>query len=244
MRHEFTNFTRGSQLLGHFGFMFAAGLKGPLLVTAAIFAGLIWWRASSTLSDHEAYLRWMRVYAWIYGWFEFDPDKAVNLDLASGGHIQLSLSALPTHPLLLRAWGRLMAATGEASALAACISIPAIAAFAWVAAWFGRRSKESRHERGATLAELPQLATEIAAHNRVKRADEYRHVLGWSWRLPDLHAPRGQDSYCMRIRLVGGLRHEFDGFPGHTQQDFEAAIAAVGIGMRCADHGQRELTGH
>ena len=28
MRHKFVNFTRGSQLIGHFGFMFAAGLKG------------------------------------------------------------------------------------------------------------------------------------------------------------------------------------------------------------------------
>lgn len=33
MKRNLLNFTRGSQLLGHFGFMFAAGLKGPLLVT-------------------------------------------------------------------------------------------------------------------------------------------------------------------------------------------------------------------
>jgi hypothetical protein len=48
MRHKFTNFTRGSQLLGHFGFMFAAGLKGPLMVTAATFTGLCWWRVRPT----------------------------------------------------------------------------------------------------------------------------------------------------------------------------------------------------
>lgn len=80
MRHKFTNFTRGSQLLGHFGFMFAAGLKGPLLVTAATFTGLCWWRVSAALSDHESYLCWMRLYAGIYTWFEFDPAKAVNLE--------------------------------------------------------------------------------------------------------------------------------------------------------------------
>ncbi|NNM78042.1 type IV secretion system DNA-binding domain-containing protein [Sphingomonas sp. ID1715] len=227
MRHEFTNFTRGSQLLGHFGFMFAAGLKGPLLVTAAVFAGLIWWRASSTLSDHEAYLCWMRVYAWIYGWFEFNPDKAVNLNLASGGHIQLTLSALPTHPLLLRAWGRLMAATGEASALAACISIPAIAAFAWVAAWFGRRSKESRHERGATLAELPQLATEIAAHNRVKRADEYRRVLGWSWRLTS--ALERQQAGLYEPYALAGVS-----FPWRLEQSHAMLIGTTGTGKTVA----------
>lgn len=31
MKHNLVNFTRGSQLLGHFGFMFAAGLKGPAI---------------------------------------------------------------------------------------------------------------------------------------------------------------------------------------------------------------------
>ena len=30
MKRNLVNFTRGSQLLGHFSFMFAAGLKGPL----------------------------------------------------------------------------------------------------------------------------------------------------------------------------------------------------------------------
>ena len=29
MKRNLVNFTRGSQLLGHFSFMFAAGLKGP-----------------------------------------------------------------------------------------------------------------------------------------------------------------------------------------------------------------------
>ena len=41
MRHKLVNFTRGSQLIGHFGFMFAAGLKGPALMATAVFAGLI-----------------------------------------------------------------------------------------------------------------------------------------------------------------------------------------------------------
>lgn len=46
MKHNLVNFTRGSQLLGHFGFMFAAGLKGPLLVTLAVFLGLSWWQVA------------------------------------------------------------------------------------------------------------------------------------------------------------------------------------------------------
>ena len=42
MKRNLLNFTRGSQLLGHFGFMFAAGLKGPLLVTFLVTAVLYW----------------------------------------------------------------------------------------------------------------------------------------------------------------------------------------------------------
>ena len=41
MRHKLVNFTRGSQLIGHFSFMFAAGLKGPLLLALATFGSLI-----------------------------------------------------------------------------------------------------------------------------------------------------------------------------------------------------------
>ena len=36
MKRNLVNFTRGSQLLGHFSFMFAAGLKGPLIVACAV----------------------------------------------------------------------------------------------------------------------------------------------------------------------------------------------------------------
>ena len=48
MKRNLVNFTRGSQLLGHFSFMFAAGLKGPLIV-AAIGGGL----AGCGLPDSE-----------------------------------------------------------------------------------------------------------------------------------------------------------------------------------------------
>ena len=37
MKRNFADFTRGSQLLGHFSFMFAAGLKGPVFLTAIAF---------------------------------------------------------------------------------------------------------------------------------------------------------------------------------------------------------------
>ncbi|MEN9392360.1 MAG: hypothetical protein RLZZ104_703, partial [Pseudomonadota bacterium] len=53
MKRNLLNFTRGSQLLGHFGFMFAAGLKGPLIVAAIVIGGMCWWTLSGGLSTHE-----------------------------------------------------------------------------------------------------------------------------------------------------------------------------------------------
>jgi hypothetical protein len=85
MKHNLVNFTRGSQLLGHFGFMFAAGLKGPLIVTVLVILGLGWWEMTSSLSDHQIYLIWMHLYASAYGFMEFDPDKLANLKLGDGG---------------------------------------------------------------------------------------------------------------------------------------------------------------
>ncbi|WP_153802614.1 hypothetical protein [Sphingopyxis alaskensis] len=56
MKRNLVNFTRGSQLLGHFSFMFAAGLKGPLIIAALVISWTSWWTISAGLTDHEVYL--------------------------------------------------------------------------------------------------------------------------------------------------------------------------------------------
>ena len=84
MKHNLVNFTRGSQLLGHFGFMFVAGLKDPLIITVLVILGLIYWEVTSGLSDHQTYLVWMYIYSSFYAFMEFGPDKLVNLTLADG----------------------------------------------------------------------------------------------------------------------------------------------------------------
>lgn len=227
MRHKFVNFTRGSQLIGHFGFMFAAGLKGPLIVAALTLAGLIWWRASASLSGHEAYLCGMRIYAAIYGWFEFDPAKLANLETASGGQVAVPLSGLAAHPLIAPAWAKLMAAVKSGATLAAIVTVPATIAFAWVAAWFGRRSKESRHERGATLAELPALITEIEVHNRGERASEYGALLGRGWRLASPAERRAAGLY-EPYSLTGVP------FPWRLEQSHAMLIGTTGTGKTVA----------
>jgi type IV conjugative transfer system coupling protein TraD len=227
MRHKFTNFTRGSQLLGHFGFMFAAGLKGPLIVTAATFTGLCGWRVWTALSDHESYLCWMRLYAGIYNWFEFDPAKAVNLETLSGAHVLLPIANVGTHPNVVAAWDRMTDAAGDGAVLAGVITVPAIAAFAWLAAWFGRRSKESRHERGATLADLPSLVTEIDAHNARERASEYRRLVGPGWRYASAAELRQAGLY-EPYKLAGVP------YPWRLEQSHAMLIGTTGTGKTVA----------
>ena len=227
MAHKLTNFTRGSQLIGHFGFMFAAGVKTPLLLTAATFSGFIWWRLSVLLDDHETYLCWMRVYAWVFDWFGFDPAKKINLQLASGAHILTPIATLPNHPLILAAWDRLIAGIEQGGTIAALITVPCIAGFGWIATRFGRRAKESLHERGAVLATKSQLVAEIRARNAVERAREYGQVLGRGWRFT-----------TQKERRAAGLFEPYKiagvPFPWRLEQSHAMLIGTTGAGKTVA----------
>jgi len=183
MKRNLVNFTRGSQLLGHFSFMFAAGLKGPLIVAALVISGASWWTLSAGLSDHEVYLVWMRIYAAIYGFMEFDPTKRIALETPFGGTIQFPIAQLESYPPIARAWGKLTGLLSSALWRSALLLVPAFALFYWFAERFGGRSKERKHERGAMLVTLPELVDELTAHNRRERSRELDDALGWKWRL-------------------------------------------------------------
>ena len=183
MKRNLVNFTRGSQLLGHFSFMFAAGLKGPLIVAAIVIVWTSWWTLSGQLSEHEMYLVGMRIYAAIYGFMEFDPEKRIALETAFGGTIQLPIVMLDSFPPVVRAWDHMLALLGDALVRSALLLVPAFALFYWFAARFGSRSKERKHERGALLVTLPELVDELRVHNRRERTRELSEALGWKWRL-------------------------------------------------------------
>lgn len=222
MRNKLVNFTRGSQLIGPFGFMFAAGLKAPLLFAMAIFGGFIWWRVSAALSDAESYLCWMRLYVAGYTWFEFDPARPVNL-ARDGAPLLVPIARAASHPIMAAAWSKCLVAVRDGAVTASLITVPATIAFAWAAAWFGRRSKESKHERGATLADLPTLITEIDTHNRGERAIEYRRALGPGWRLSSPAERRAAQLYAP-YRLAGVP------FPWRLEQSHAMLIGTTGTG--------------
>jgi type IV conjugative transfer system coupling protein TraD len=183
MKRNLLNFTRGSQLLGHFGFMFAAGLKGPIMVAVATIAGMTYWMLSDGLSDHERYLVWMRIYAAIYGFMELDPQKLIALETGLGGTMQLPASELASFPTVARAWDQMSELLGAALTRSALFLVPALIAFYWFAARFGSRSKERKHERGAMLVSLHELVEEVRAHNSKERARELTAAMGSKWRL-------------------------------------------------------------
>ena len=183
MKHSLVNFTRGSQLLGHFGFMFAAGLKGPLIITLLVIFGLIYWEVTSSLTDHQTYLVWMHIYSSFYAFMEFDPDKLVNLTLANGSMVAFPISVVTEYPPMKEAITAFEGAVEAALVTSAWGLFPAFIAFWWVAEHFGWRSKQRKHVRGASLASLAELEGEIDDHNRHERAREYGSNLGWRWRL-------------------------------------------------------------
>jgi type IV conjugative transfer system coupling protein TraD len=183
MKRNLVNFTRGSQLLGHFGFMFAAGLKGPLIIAVIALSWMSWWTLSSDLSDHEIYLVWMRAYAAIYGFMEFDPAKQIVVETAFRSPVKLPISAIDTYPPVVAAWDHMCSLMRTAMLRAAMVLLPAFAAFYWFAARFGSRSKERKHERGAMLVTLPELVEELRSHNDRERTQELSAAMGWKWRL-------------------------------------------------------------
>lgn len=226
MRHKLVNFTRGSQLIGHFSFMFAAGLKAPALLAITLFGGLVWWRINTRLDDHESYLAWMRLYVAGYRWFGFDATRTINL-ATDGSSLLVPIARAAEHPLMAAAWSKCVVAIRSGATLAAVIAVPATMAFGWAAAWYGRRSKESRHERGATLTGLRTLHAEIEAHNRSERSAEYARTLGRGWRLTS-PAERRQAKLYQPYSLAGVP------FPWRLEQSHAMLIGTTGTGKTVA----------
>ncbi|WP_420607439.1 type IV secretion system DNA-binding domain-containing protein [Novosphingopyxis sp.] len=227
MKRNLVNFTRGSQLLGHFGFMFAAGLKGPVIIAAAVTAGLCWWGVRSALGDHQLYLVWMHIYARLYAFMEFDPSKLINLDMASGGHVQLPISAITGFPPMAQAVAAFWRALRHALLLSALTLTPSFILFYWFAERFGGRSKERKHERGAMLVSLAELEEEIARHNRAEQARELGSELGWKWRLAGSRA-LAQAGYYTPAHL------SHVPYPWRLEQSHAMLIGTTGTGKTVA----------
>ena len=168
MSTHLSDFTRGSQLLGHFAFMFAAGIKWPVLGTLFSVLAVVAWTLFGTLSDHEidparaaSLCAWLSL-AGVRSGEGTERQAAERRDVADDDGAAVVLCA-----------GR--ARLGQGARRASCratvagvLIVPLLALFFWFATMFGDHSKQSRHQRGALLAPLPDLRRQIAAHNRAR----------------------------------------------------------------------------
>jgi type IV conjugative transfer system coupling protein TraD len=227
MKHNLVNFTRGSQLLGHFGFMFAAGLKGPLIITLLVILGLIYWEVTSNLTDHQTYLVWMHIYSSFYAFMEFDPDELVNLALADGSMVAFPIDVVADYPPMKEAIAAFEGAVKSALITSAWGLVPAFIVFWWVAEHFGWRSKQRKHVRGASLASLAELEDEIDDHNRSERAREYGSSLGWKWRLAGSKALSSAGLYSP-AHLAGVS------WPWRREQSHTMLVGTTGTGKTVA----------
>lgn len=168
------NFTRGSQLFHHEILMTWAGIRMPLYVWVGTAVLLLCILVSLTFKNHEVQLVLMKLYAEAWGWVQLNPNKPVNLTLPSGQMVQGTMSMVPYHPAVERAWGKAVQVSISAGLGAAFICVPLTV---WFVDFSKRRGTDiltERHERGAVLVTHSELAQAITSHNWKAHVSECR----------------------------------------------------------------------
>ena len=250
MKRDLGNFTRGSQLIEHFGFMFAAGLKGPLIISLIVMCWITWWTVSEGMSDHEVYLAWMHVYGVGYRFMEFDPAHDVTVRTAWGRNVTFPISLLDIYPPVVHAWHHLLKLVGIALAWSTVILVPVFVVWVWFASRFGGKAKERQHERGAKLTSLRDLETRIRRHNKAEQRKEWSAKLGNEWRF--CSAAQLARAFPYRPSSIAGVT-----YPWRLEQSHAMLIGTTGMGKTVAlsdmieearERGHRavifDLTGH
>ena len=183
MKHIVSDFTRGSQIYIHGLLMYFVGLKYPAIFAVFVFIWLAWSEVTGSLSEHQLYLIWMKLYASVWAFMEFDSAKHVTIQSGLGGTFELAIARVAGFPPVVEAWAGLTAALRRAAWLALLVSAPISGGYYWYAVRFGKRSKATRHQRGARLVDTPELVAQIEQNNQAERARELTKSMGWRWRL-------------------------------------------------------------
>lgn len=181
MKQNLRNFTSGSQLLENFGLMFAAGLRLPFWITVAVLGLAVWHEIDTGLTQHEAYLCWLRLEALGYRYMEFDASRPVMVRTLDGGAHLLAWGDLPDYPPMTLAWSDFLAAVKSGLFLGSLVVVPLFILYYWYCQRFGVNAKLRKHLGGATLASARELHDLVAAHNAEKRAQLFRKLWGTTW---------------------------------------------------------------
>jgi len=227
MKSNLKNFTSGSQLLENFGLMFAAGLKLPFWVTVGIFGLAVYLEVDANLSHHASYLCWLRAEALGYRWFEFAPDKAVNVQLTDGSSRTLTWGELPGYPPMTYAWMDMMRAVRTGSFYASLLIVPLFIFYYWYCQRFGRAAKSRTHLRGARLASADELVRVVEANNATKRVEDMTRLFGagWRWRSRLITTAELDAAGVYRPYKIAGVT-----FPWRMEQSHAMLIGTTGTG--------------
>lgn len=181
MTSDLWHFTRGSELMRHRIALFGKSVSGLLIVFALALAGGVYWEASATLTQHDLTLVLLRLRAEAWMWLELDPAKETVLPDPGGYAIRLAVSQVSGHPLVVVAWGRMLAAITTGMTLGGLIGAPLVTGLWWWFRHFGQSTPAEHHDRGATLVSGRELEDQLTRFNARKRAESYRQIIGWLW---------------------------------------------------------------
>tara|TARA_R110001606_G_scaffold233942_1_gene381515 strand:+ start:8685 stop:11066 length:2382 start_codon:yes stop_codon:yes gene_type:complete len=221
------HFTRGSQLLVHQFLMMFSGIKIPITIWFITFALIAVVMVNIIMASHENNMVIMRMFSSLWSWFGFNPEKLVNLTVASGDRQQMLMLDLPRHSEVIVAWERFTHAITGSFFMSFFFGVP-------LAIWFVTESRsrgsgilEERHERGAMLVDLPVLASEVSRHNGRSMTDEL------SKRDPPMSIKQVRAmSKVQRIEQKIHLPYVIAGcaFPWRTEQSHVMMIGTTGTG--------------
>lgn len=163
-----SDFTRGSQLIGHQFYMFMAGVRVPFLIWLALFVATYWIMLSSVMGEHEIQLCAYKLYADLWDWIGFDPLKIMNLKMPDDSMRRVPMGAIPYLVEVRWAWAKATHALIGSFSASLLFALPIIWWFIRMANKRGSEILRERHERGAMLVPKDVLLADIAAHNRIE----------------------------------------------------------------------------
>ncbi|CAO1655090.1 Conjugal transfer protein TraD (plasmid) [Parasphingorhabdus sp. NYA22] len=202
MLRNASEFTRGSQLIGHQFFMFMAGARVPLLIWLACFIAVYWIMLYSVMGEHEIQLCAWRIWSAISGWMEFDAMKPMNIVLSDDALRQVPIGYIPLVPDVQVAWAKAVRALFGALCAATLFALPVIWWFITLAQGRGSSILEERHERGAMLVSRDILLADVMAHN------EREFVTSAAQLFPGKTAPQ-VIALPLTERIKAGLHHPY-----------------------------------
>lgn len=222
-----SDFTRGSQLIGHQFFMFMAGVRVPFLIWFGVFIVVYWTMMSAVMGDHEIQLCAYKIYAALWDWVGADPLKMMNLRMPDDSMRRVPMGVIPYMAEVQWAWAKATRALIGAVSASTLFSLPIIWWFIRMANKRGNEILRERHERGAMLVDKAVLEAEIAAHNRTEFEKSVARML------PGM-TPKDVLKMPFAERKAAGIHHPYSlggvPFPHGLEQSHIILVGTTGAG--------------